>query len=220
MAGNRTLYIGEKNLSSWSMRAWLALKHKGLSFEARSIAVREDRDRQERRRVSPTGKVPVLHDGEFVIPDSLAIVEYLEETYPPPAHPALWPSDKKARVHARWLAAAMHSGFAALRAGMSFNLCFLDEDLRASKDALVEAREILGLWEDALARKQGPKPYLFGAWSAADVMFAPVAVRLSAFKVSTADTPRAAAYLRAVLEQPDVAAWLDEARTMPTYATY
>ncbi len=220
MAAERTLYIGEKNVSSWSMRGWLALRHKELPFEEKTIVLRDDRERRERKRVSPTGKVPVLHDGGIVIPDSLAIVEYLEEAYPPPRHPAMWPADKAARAHARWLAAAMHSGFAALRAGMSFNLCFLKEDLRASKDALAEAQEMLGLWEIALSKKRASGPFLFGEWCAADILFAPAAVRLTSFRVPTEGAPHTEAYLHAVLEQRDVAAWLADARRLPVFATY
>src|SRR5437867_10368453 len=119
MRDNLVLYLGEKNISSWSMRGYLALAAKALDFEERTIALREDKERSQRRRVSPTGKVPVLHHGQRVIPDSLAIVEYLEETFPPPAYPALWPSNADARAHARWLAAAMHSGFMKIRESMS-----------------------------------------------------------------------------------------------------
>src|SRR5215471_5715043 len=102
------LTIGEKNISSWSMRAWLALKSKGLAFEERTIELRLDKDRTRRRQVSPTGRVPLLQHGALSIPDSLAIIEYLEETFPPPGHPRLWPGERAARAHARWMAASMH----------------------------------------------------------------------------------------------------------------
>ena len=148
------LYVGEKNISSWSMRGFLALEVKGLSYEERSISLIEDKDRSRRRKVSPTGRVPVLHAGDLLIPDSLAFVEFLEEAYPPPVHPALWPRDRAARAHARWLAAAMHSGFAKLRESMSFNLCFLPRRPAPSPEALQEADEMLSYWEDALARKE------------------------------------------------------------------
>src|SRR5258708_34240403 len=111
MARDLVLYVGERNISSWSMRGWLALTHKGVTFEERTIALKEDKDRSRGRKVSPSGKLPVLHHGSIVVPDSLAIIEYLEETFPAPQHPALWPAAGAARAHARWLAAAMHSGF-------------------------------------------------------------------------------------------------------------
>src|SRR5712691_10668070 len=110
--GSLVLYIGEKNVSSWSMRAYVAMTEKGLPFEERTISLEQDKDRSQRRRIGPTGRVPVLHhllEGKepLVIPDSLAIIEYLEETFPAPAHPALWPSETRQRAHARWLAATM-----------------------------------------------------------------------------------------------------------------
>ena len=220
MSDDLVLYIGEKNISSWSMRAFVALAAKELRFEERTISLREDKDRSQRRRVSPTGRVPVLHHGQRVIPDSLAIIEYLEETFPPPKHPALWPSDPEARARARWLAAAMHSGFTELRKGMSFNLCFLPQPPSPPDEALAEAREMLALFEEALRRKTSPGPFLLGAWSAADVMYAPAIVRLTAFRVPASTTPLAAAYLPAVLGHPPVRRWLDAARALPPQATY
>jgi glutathione S-transferase len=214
------LYIGEKNISSWSMRAWLALRNKGMDFEERTIELRADKDRAQRRRVSPTGRVPVLHHGSRVIPDSLAIIEYLEETFPPPAHPALWPADAGARAHARWLAATMHSGFMKLRESMSFNLCFLKEPPRPTPEALAEAAEMLGLFETALRGKTAKGPFLFGAFGAADVMYAPAIVRLTSFRVPVDAVPMAAKYLEAVLAHGPVAAWLDAARALPPRATY
>ena len=209
------LYIGEKNVSSWSMRAWVALVHKGLRFEERTISLQKDRDRAERRRIGPTGRVPVLHHGDLVIPDSLAILEYLEETFPPPEHPAVWPDDVRRRAHARWLAAAIHAGFVKLRESMSFHLCFLPQIPPATPEALAEAREMLGYWEDALARKTAPGPYLVGPFCGADVMYAPAVVRLTAFRVPTDATPRAAEYMAKVLEYPAVAGWMAQARALP-----
>jgi glutathione S-transferase len=215
MSENLVLYVGEKNISSWSMRGYLALLLKGLPFEERLIPLIEDRDRARRRRVSPTGRVPVLHHDDRVIPDSLAIIEYLEETFPPPRYPALWPSEIGPRSRARWLAAAMHSGFLELRSAMSFNLCFLPRPPAASAEALSEAAEMLSLWEDALTRSAGQGPFLLGAFCAADIMYAPAVVRLKAFAVPTDSTPRAAAYMKDVLEHPSVRRWMDAARDLP-----
>jgi glutathione S-transferase len=220
MSGGLVLYIGEKNVSSWSMRAWLAMHHKELEFEERTIELVGDRDRARRRKVSPTGKVPVLHHGEMVVPDSLAIVEYLEETFPAPGHPPLWPSERSARARARWMAAAMHSGFMKLREGMSFNLCFLPRPPQAPAEALAEAAEMLAFFEEALARKAAPGPFLFGAFGAADAMFAPAVLRLTSFKAPLEKTPRAAAYLQSVLNHPPVERWLAEARALPPRETY
>jgi glutathione S-transferase len=214
------LYVGEKNISSWSMRGFLAAAEKGVPFEEKEILLKEDKDRKRRRAVSPTGKLPVLHHGERVIPDSLAIVEYLEEAFPPPKHPALWPADPGKRAHARWLAAAMHSGFMKLRESLSFNLCFLPKRPRATEEGLAEAAEILALWEDALKKKTDPGPFLFGPFGGADAMYAPVVWRLTAFKVPTSATPNAAAYMEAVLARPSVKRWMDAAKALPPAETY
>jgi glutathione S-transferase len=215
-----TLYIGEKNISSWSMRALTMLLLKGVPFEERTISLAEDRDRSRRRKVSPTGKVPVLHHGDRVIPDSLAILEYLEETFPPPKYPALWPADPAQRAHARWLAAAMHSGFPKLREHMSFNLCFLPDPGPSHPEALADAMEMMSYWEPALARKTDPGPFLFGGFGGVDAMYAPAIVRLTAFRVPTGDYPLSAKYMPAVLEHPAVRRWLDEGKKLPPRREY
>ncbi|MCI0655741.1 MAG: glutathione S-transferase [Acidobacteria bacterium] len=218
--GKLVLYIGEKNISSWSMRGWLAMHIKELSFEERTIELRTDKDRRQRREVSSTGRVPVLRHGDLTIPDSLAIIEYLEETFPAPKHPPLWPTEKSARAHARWLAAAMHSGFPKLREGMSFNLCFLRSQPKPPQEAVQEATEMLDYFEDALSRKQAQGAFLFGDFGAVDAMFAPAVLRLTSFDVPTQRAPRAAAYLQAVLNHPLVERWHHEARALPPRETY
>jgi glutathione S-transferase len=216
-----TLYVGEKNISSWSMRAWAALKHKAVPFEEKTIELKGDKDRAKRRAVSPTGRLPCLRHGDRLVPDSLAIIEYLEEAFPAPKHPALWPKDPGERAHARWLAAAMHSGFMKLREGMSFNLCFLPKRPATTPEALADAREMLGFFEDALkAKKSGAGPFLFGDFGGVDAMYAPAAVRLVAFEVPTKDTPRAGEYLKALLAAPAVAPWMTAARALPPAETY
>ena len=211
------LYVGEKNISTWSMRAWVAATWKRIPFEERTISLAGDKDRKRRREVSPTGKLPVLHHREIVIPDSLAIMEYLEETFPPPSYPALWPADPAERARSRWLAAAMHSGFMKIREGMSFNLCFLDPVPPASPAAAEEAMEVLDLWESQLA-KGGP--FLCGAFSGADVMFATMAVRLLAFRIPTERHPLSRRYMDALMANAAVAAWLDAARKLQPVAAY
>ncbi|OLE66173.1 MAG: hypothetical protein AUG03_01155 [Acidobacteria bacterium 13_1_20CM_2_68_14] len=220
MGDNLVLYVGEKNISSWSMRGWLALQHKGLPFDERTIELRRDKDRARRRRVSPTGRVPVLHHGERVIPDSLAIIEYLEETFPPPGHPALWPRDPDARARSRWLAATMHSGFSKLRESMSFNLCFLSKPPAPAAEALQEADDLLRLLQETLEAPRDAGPFLFGAFGAADIMYAPAVVRLTSFRVPTAHAPITPAYLEAVLSHPPVKRWMDAARALPPRETY
>jgi glutathione S-transferase len=218
MSERLVLYIGEKNISSWSMRAFVCMKLKGLEFEERTISLPGDKDRRKRLEISPTGKVPVLHHGRRVIPDSLAILEYLEEVFPAPAYPALWPADRDERAHARWLAATMHSSFPSLRESMSFNLCFLPERPPASAAALEDAAQMLGLFESVLGGKPGGGPFLFGPLGGVDAMFAPAVVRLTAFNVPTTSTPRAGRYLASVLEHPAVRSWMEPARALPPRA--
>ena len=150
--------------------------------------------------------------------ESQAILEYIEETFPPPDSPSLWPARTRERAHARWLSAAMHSGFPKLRESMSFHLCFLPERPAASAEALAEAAEILALWESALRSKTSPGPFLFGAFGAVDAMYAPVVVRLTAFGVPTQSTPLAAEYMKAMLVYPAVNRWLEPARKLTPVA--
>ena len=221
MSDAPVLYVGEKNISSWSMRAWVAATWKQIPFEERTISLSGDKDRKRRREVSPTGKLPVLHHRGVVVPDSLAIIEYLDEAFPPPSHPALWPEDRAERARSRWLAAAMHSGFMKIREGMSFNLCFLDPVPEASAAAREEAVEVLDLWESCLARPgRPPGAFLCGGFSGADVMFATMAVRLLAFRTPTGRHPLSRGYMDALMANPAVAAWLEGARKLEPVAAY
>ena len=215
MSDRLVLHIGEKNISSWSMRAYVALVVKGVPFEERTISLVEDRDRSQRMRLGPTGRVPVLHHGDRVIPDSLAIIEYLEEVFPPHDHRALWPTNVAERARARWLAATMHAGFVKLREGMSFHLCFLPKKPEPPAEARADASEMLSLWERVLGEKGSDGPFLCGSFGAVDVMYAPAAVRLQAFGVPTAGTPRAAAYIKDLLAHPAVRRWMDPATALP-----
>src|SRR2546425_3515421 len=208
MSDDLVLYVGEKNISSWSMRGWLALQRRGLPCDEPTIEMRRDKARAQRRRVSPTGRVPVLHHGKLAIPDSLAIIEYLEETFPPPGRPALWPRDPGARAVARWLAATMHSGFSKLRESMSFNLCFLSKPPAPSAEALQEADDLLRLLQETLEAPRDAGPFLFGAFGAADIMYAPAVVRLTSFRVPTAHAPITPAYMEAVLSPPPGERWV------------
>src|SRR5262245_29370882 len=189
MSDGLTLYVGEKNVSSWSMRPWVWLHHKGLAFEERTISLVEDKDRSKRRQVSPTGRVPVLHHRGRIVPDSLAIMEYVEELWGAPNYPSLWPSDIGDRAWARWLACTMHSGFTTLRQRMSFNLCFLPKRPDPGAEALGEAQEMLTYFEESLSETRAGGPFLFGAFSGVDAMYAPAVVRLIAFEVPTSKTP-------------------------------
>lgn len=221
MSDTPVLYIGEKNISSWSMRPWVALRHKGVPFEEKTLPIKGDADRSARRKLSPTGRVPVLHHRGFAIPDSLAIIEYVEETWPAPKHAALWPQDAGRRAHARWLSAAMHSGYTTMREHMSFNTCFLPKRNPAPPAAIADAQEMLRLLEAALAAKPaGAGPYLFGEFSAADAMYAPAIMRVMAYEVPTQATPLAATWMRALVEAPAVRPWIEAARALPPVESY
>ena len=132
-----TLFVGSKRYSSWSLRPYLALAHSGVPFETRTILLDQQDTKAKIAEVTPAGKVPVLHDGDLVIWDSLAICEYIAEQAP-----ALWPSDKKARARARSVSAEMHSGFAALRQNMPMDVISKKPGQGHTDEALADARRV------------------------------------------------------------------------------
>ncbi len=203
-----TLHVGSKRYSSWSLRPYLALAHTGAPFECKTILLDTQTARAEIEAVNPAGKVPVLHHEGQVIWDSLAICEYINELFPAAK---LWPSDRAARARARSISAEMHSGFAALRRDMPM-------DVRSSKpgqghtaDALGDARRVLAIWREQLAASSGP--FLFGAFSIADAMFAPVTTRFTTYGVDLDATCRA--YCDAVAALPAFCAWKQDAAAEP-----
>jgi glutathione S-transferase len=174
------LILGSKNYSSWSLRAWLAAVLSGLPFEEVQIHFDEDQDRSQRRRFSPTGKVPALRDGDLVVWDSLAIGEYLAELAP---QAGLWPSERKARAQARSICAEMHSGFADLRQELPMNIR-LEVPWR-ERPAAVQAdiQRIGQIWQEARQLHGSGGPFLFGRASLADAYFAPVVARFRSYNV-------------------------------------
>ena len=207
------LYIGNKNYSSWSMRPWVLLRQAGIPFE--EVLARFDSfdpDSQFKATLagkSPTGKVPVLVDGDLTVWDTLAIAEYLAETYP---DKQLWPQDKAARAQARCVVAEMHSGFTALRGACPMNI---EADL-AQQGALIwrdrpavraDVQRLIDMWSGLLAQYGGPM--LFGAFTIADAFYAPVCMRLHSYGLPV---PKPIAdYVQRVRELPGVKAWIDEA---------
>ena len=207
--------------SSAAYRVRLALNYKGLAYDSASVHLRREEHRSDAyRELNPQALVPALETDGVVIPQSLAIIEYLEETFPPPDHPALWPAEVGRRSRARWLAAEMHAGFTELRSEMAFHLCFQPRPPKISPAALGEAAGMLALWEESLTRSAGEGPFLLGAFSAADIMYAPAVVRLQAFGVPLAGTPRAATYIADVLAHPAVRRWMEAARALPPVEAY
>ncbi|MGE0044411.1 MAG: glutathione S-transferase family protein [Hyphomonadaceae bacterium] len=177
------LYIGNKNYSSWSMRPWLALKWGGIDFDERVIPLGGPgygkSQIAEILAVSPSGRVPALHDGAIAIHDSLAISEWAAERAP-----SLWPSDPGARALARAASAEMHSSFFALRRDLSMNIKRrVAKEPDWPEDTRADFARLFELWGDALQRSGGP--WLFGARSITDAMYAPVVTRLRTYAVET-----------------------------------
>ena len=207
------LIIGNRAYSSWSMRGWLALKHAGLEFEELVVPMFDEtwEQRREGDEFAPSlGKVPILWDGDTVIWDSLAIVEYCADRV---GRERFWPEDEAARAMARSMAAEMHSGFAAMRRELPFNVRRNFGSVNLSGEVEAEVVRILNLWVQARARFGGTGEYLFGDWGAADIMFAPVVTRFVTYGVKV--PPFAAAYMEAVLHRWDVVEWIELAQDEP-----
>ena len=177
-----TLVIGNKNYSSWSLRPWLALRMAGLAFDEVRIPLYQDGSREQILRHSPAGRVPILRDGDVVIWDSLAICEYVAELAP---QAGLWPADRATRAHARSISAEMHAGFTTLRGSMPMNLRKLGERLVTPPPAQVEAdiERIVAIFEACRAQHAARGPFLFGAFTIADAMYAPVVTRFRSYSV-------------------------------------
>jgi glutathione S-transferase len=200
------LVIADKNYSSWSMRPWVLLTYFGIPFEETLIELDEPGTKAAILAHSPSGKVPCLvTDKGFAIWDSLAIAETLAERYP---QHALWPRDENARARARSVSAEMHAGFAAMRQAMPMNIRSSKPGAGATPEALADIARIDAIWRDCLAASGGP--FLFGAFTIADAMYAPVVMRLNSYRPALSD--EAAAYAARVTALPAVAAWIDAAR--------
>jgi glutathione S-transferase len=199
-----TLYIGNKNYSSWSLRGWLAAKLSGAPF--REVVVQlSGVYNAEWRQFSPTARVPALHDGDIVVWDSLAIAEYLAER-----HAGMWPADPVARAFARSIACEMHSGFGALRNEMT--MCIKERvDVRPWSTALAaDIARVAEIWTEARRRFGKDGPFLTGAFTLADVFYAPVSFRFRTYGVTLEGA--AAAYLDALSAHPLVREWETAAR--------
>jgi glutathione S-transferase len=207
------LYIGNKNYSSWSLRAWLALKAMGIDFEERRLRL-DWADGSPFKTtllaIAPTGRVPLLVDDGFAVWDSLAIVEYVAERFP---DRRLWPVDRRQRARARSLCAEMHSGFSALRNHFPMNVEATLPDVgarcgQAWPDAAADVARIDAMWTEALAASGGP--FLFGAFGAADAFYAPVCSRIRTYGLPVG--PAASAYVQRIHDVPAMRDWCDAAR--------
>ncbi len=201
-----TLYVGSKRYSSWSLRPYLALAQTGVAFETRTILLDQEDTKSKIAAVNPAGKVPVLHDGDLLVWDSLAICEYIAEQ-----HTDLWPSDRKERALARSISAEMHSGFAALRRDMPMDVCADRRGQGHTEAALADAARVQAIWKDCLAKSGGP--FLFGEFTVADAMFAPVVTRFRTYGV---ELERACAtYSEKVFALPAMREWIADAEREP-----
>jgi glutathione S-transferase len=200
------LVIGNKNYSSWSMRPWLAMTVAGIPFEETVVPLDQPDTRAEIARHSPSGKVPCLIDGGIQVWESLAILEYLAERFP---ERALWPADSAARAAARSVSAEMHAGFSALRKLLPMNLWRPIESRALTPEAAANVERLLAIWRDCRDRFGAGGPFLFGPFSIADAMFAPVVTRFRTYDVAVDET--AARYMEAVESLPAFKAWKAQA---------
>jgi glutathione S-transferase len=194
------LVIGNKNYSSWSLRAWLVLAESGIDFDELRIPLYSEGFREAIRRHNPAGKVPVLVDGEMAIWDTLAIAEYVAEKVP-----ALWPSEAAARARARSLTAEMHSGFPMLREQMTMNCRARGRKVPSSVELAGDIERLQQIWEGTRAEFGSEGPFLFGSFTIADAFFAPVVSRFLTYGVAC--TGEAGGYMEAVLARPSLQSW-------------
>ena len=207
------LIIGNRAYSSWSMRGWLAVKHSGEEFEELVVPMFDENweKRREGDEFAPSlGKVPILWDGDCVVWDSLAIVEFLADRH---GKDRYWPEDESACGMARSMAAEMHSGFSNLRRELPMNVRKTFPFKPLSDEVRGEIERILQLWAQARARFGGGGDFLFGQWCAVDIMYAPVVTRFITYSVPL--PPFAELYMKAVLSHPHVGEWIDKAQDEP-----
>lgn len=204
------LVIGNKNYSSWSLRPWLLLRHFAIPFEEVRIPLYTPESAPLLQAHSPSGKVPVLVDGEQTIWDSLAICEYVAEM---DAARAAWPADRATRAVARSVAAEMHSGFTTLRTLMPMNVRGRGRRVASTSELEADIARIATIWRTCRARYAAGGPWLFGAFSVADAMFAPVACRFQTYGVALdGDAGR---YVQTLLEHPAMREWAEAGAVEP-----
>jgi glutathione S-transferase len=201
-----TLVIGNKNYSSWSLRPWLAMRQAGLPFREVRIPLYTSESKAQIRNYSPSGKVPCLVDGTLAVWDSLAICEYLAERHP---QLELWPSDPRARALARSMSAEMHSGFQQLRSNMSMNCRRQFPGMGRTVEVAGEIERIQRSWGEARDKHGSGGPFLFGRFSIADAMYAPVVLRFRTYAVQL--NPVSREYAEAILALPAMQQWLADA---------
>lgn len=204
------LVTGNCNYSSWSLRAWLCLRKSGADFEVERLALDTEEFREVIARHSPTRQVPVLHHGDVSLWESLAIAEYANEVF---ANGTLWPTDVERRGVARSVAAEVHAGFHALRAQMPMNIRAVSRRVPATATLRRDIDRVVTVWNECRARNAALGPWLFGAFSIADAMYAPIATRLRTYGVEL--DGEALRYQSTVLTDADMAEWIGRALREP-----
>lgn len=199
------LYLGNKNYSSWSLRPWLLLKHFAIPFTEHMVSVAGRDYNPALKPLAGNARVPCLHEDGFQVWESIAIAETLAERWP-----QMWPADAQARARARSISAEMHAGFAKLRTAMPMNLKLKLKGKPATPEVQRDIDRIVEIWEEARSRfASGDGPYLFGDFSVADAMYAPIVWRLHIYNVDL--PPVAAAYRDTMLAHPAMQEWYADA---------
>jgi len=196
------LVIGNRNYSSWSFRPWIAMKVAAISFDEEVISLYVEGSREKILKHSPGGKVPILIDGDTQVWESLAILEYLADKFP---NAGFWPADRQARAHARAISTEMHAGFAALREECTMNFWRPPAKRALSAPAQANVARVQEIWTGARAKYGAGGPFLFGKFSAADAMYAPVVQRFVAYDIDV--SAPAKAYMQAVIALPAFQEW-------------
>ena len=206
------LYTGTRNASSWAFRAWLALMEAGINFEERIVDIRKPQRFDNLARIaefSPPGAVPVLVEGDTVIYDSLAIMEYANDL----GGDSLLPMDTRLRAQARSLLAWQHAGLSGLCPRLSFESAFYPDRRAMSDDEINDSKRLFGVFEASLQRGNGP--YLVGVLSLADLAFVPTVIRIMAHRPDTDAWPLTKAWSDLLLSRPAVLQWMREAAELP-----
>ena len=204
------LVIGNKAYSSWSFRPWILMRALGLSFDEELVPLYRDGSAERIRQASPGGKVPALIDGEISVWESLSIIEYLAERFP---DRGIWPADSAARAHARSLATEMHAGFMPLRVRCPMNVRREPKPVALGPEATANVARIVAGWIEARTRFGTGGPFLYGTFSGADAMYAPVVSRFHSYAIDV--PPPVEAYMQAVMALPAWRDWVEAGRAEP-----
>ncbi|MES9963472.1 MAG: glutathione S-transferase family protein [Candidatus Sedimenticola sp. 20ELBAFRAG] len=199
-----TLIIGNKNYSSWSLRPWIFLKHHQIPFQEKRVALFTETTDQELQQYNSDFKVPVLKDADLLVWDSLAILEYVSEQY---LDGGGWPADKSARAMARAVSAEMHSSFSNVRSEFPMNCRKRFDDIKPTSEAAREIERIKGLWRECRSAFGKEGEWLFGDYSIADAMYAPIALRFHGYSIPLEGTEQV--YVESILNQPGIIEWIE-----------